>query len=279
MITYVAARPLCPLFDRPDEGAERVDELLSGWPVDRPEACSGSWWKVRTHYGYTGWLPRAWLVPDNGWSAAPRLVVTALFADLLSGPEVERPVLATLPRGALVRPLPGPCPDGWQQVLLPDGQKGYTKRNFLAEYSVSPPLLPEEQLRAQVVARAKSYLGVQYRWGGKSPMGIDCSGLTFMSWFFSGVLLYRDAKLVPGYLARPIPPEQCRPADLLYFPGHIALYLGEGRYIHSTARAGSDGVVINSLDPTHPDYRPDLPDKLLTGGTVFPLSPPDLTTL
>ena len=131
--------------------------------------------------------------------------------------------------------------------------------------------MPEEQLRARVVERAKSYLGVQYRWGGKSPLGIDCSGLTFMAWFFSGVLLYRDARIVPGYPARPIPLEQCRPADLLYFPGHIALYLGEGRYIHSTARAGSDGVVINSLDPDHPDYRADLREKLLTAGTVFPL--------
>ena len=207
------------------------------------------------------------------------LVVTALFADVLSGPEVEFPVLTTLPRGALVTPGEGPCPEGWRRITLPDGQNGYTKCNFLDEYCDSALDLPEEALRARVVERAKSYLGVQYRWGGKSPMGIDCSGLTFMSWFFSGVLLYRDAKLVPGYPARAIPLEQCRPADLLYFPGHIALYLGEGRYIHSTARAGSDGVVINSLDPDQPDYRADLPGKLLTAGTVFPLGLEKMTTL
>ena len=276
---YVAAQPLCALMAGPGRGEERVDEILMGWPVSGPLEEAEGWWKIHTHYGYTGWVQPEQLALDRGWTAAPKLVVTALFADVLSGPEVEFPVLTTLPRGALVTPGEGACPEGWRRITLPDGKNGYTKCSFLEEYCDSALDLPEEALRARVVERAKSYLGVQYRWGGKSPMGIDCSGLTFMSWFFSGVLLYRDAKLVSGYPARAIPLEQCRPADLLYFPGHIALYLGEGRYIHSTARAGSDGVVINSLDPDQPDYRADLPGKLLTAGTVFPLGLEKMTTL
>jgi cell wall-associated NlpC family hydrolase len=61
---------------------------------------------------------------------------------------------------------------------------------------------------------------------------------------------------VEGYPVKEIPAEQGKPADLLFWPGHVALYLGEGRYIHSTGR--SSGVVINSLDPQHPDFREDL---------------------
>ena len=104
-------------------------------------------------------------------------------------------------------------------------------------------------------------------WG--LPIGIICARIYYVIFYLS---LYRDARLVDGFPARPIPFEARKPGDLLYFPGHIALYLGNDRYIHSTARAGSDGVVINSLDPAAPDYRADLREKLYAVGSVFPLA-------
>ena len=114
-----------------------------------------------------------------------------------------------------------------------------------------------------------TYLGVQYRWGGKSTAGIDCSGLTSMSYMINGVLIYRDAQLKEGFPVHEIPREQMRKGDLLYFPGHIAMYIGENRYIHSTGRAGSGGVVINSFDPLSPDFRADLVKSLYAVGSIF----------
>ena len=84
-----------------------------------------------------------------------------------------------------------------------------------------------------------------------------------------GVLIYRDAKLVEGWPMHKIPLEQAKRGDALYFPGHIALYLGEGRYIHSTGAARSGGVVLNSLDPAAPLYREDLVKSLYAVGSLF----------
>lgn len=93
-----------------------------------------------------------------------------------------------------------------------------------------------------------------------------------MAWFFCGVSLHRDVRLVNGFPMRPVSFGVRRPGDLLYFLGHIALYLGSDRYIHSIARAGGDGVVISSLDPAVPDCRVDLQEKSYAVGSVFLLA-------
>ena len=260
--------PVCPLFDKPQEGAERVDELLWGWPALELERRPDGWVKVLTHYRYKGWARAEQLERAEGW--APDCVVSRSFADLLAGPTVQAPVMATLPRGALVLGCPAGAEEGWRQVTLCDGRHGWMRESALAPYFPSPPACPPEELGRRVCQSALSYLGTQYRWGGKTPWGIDCSGLVFMAWFLNGVCLFRDARMEPGFPARPIPFEARRPGDLLYFPGHVALYLGEDRFVHSTAKAGSDGVVINSLSPHAPDFRQDLKESLLAVGSVLP---------
>ena len=85
----------------------------------------------------------------------------------------------------------------------------------------------------------------------------------------NGVLIHRDARIDPAYCMKPIPRERLRRGDLLFFKGHVAMYLGEERFVHSTGKAGSDGVVINSLDPAAPDYREDLATGILQMGSIF----------
>lgn len=265
--------PICPLMLRPTLQGERADEVLYGYAVEVLEGTRAGWYLVNAPYRYKGYAPAEALLFGNGnldrWEALPKRVVLKGVCDVLSAPAVEGWRVETLVRGSLVSPVGQPDGKGWQKVSLCDGREGYTKSGFLGAYYTSPITREENPLRAAIVQSAMSYLGTQYRWGGKSPLGIDCSGLTSMAYLLNGITIYRDAHIREGFPLREIPQADKKPADLLFFPGHVALYLGEGRYLHSTAFNGSDGVVINSLDPAAPDYRADLPGKLTAVGSIF----------
>ena len=237
------------------------------------------------------------------------LVLVGRATDVLSLPKVQGVRMLELERGGVLRRQHETAEEaeahkGWAKVLLTDGRTGYVRDVALepvrfemtavfsqreglafddalaeARKITAGELVPqalqawydgsEEAFRDAVCAQAKKYLGTEYRWGGKSGRGIDCSGLVSSAYMQCGVLIYRDARIVEGWPMHQIPFADKKRGDALYFPGHIALYLGEGRYIHSTGASASGGVVINSLDPADPLYREDLVKSLYAVGSVF----------
>jgi peptidoglycan hydrolase-like protein with peptidoglycan-binding domain len=100
---------------------------------------------------------------------------------------------------------------------------------------------------ARVVALAKQYLGVPYRWGGASPAtGFDCSGLVMYVYAKVGISLPHNAAMQYGH-GRAVSRSQLRPGDLVFFNGlgHVGIYVGGGRFIH--APHTGDVVRISSL--------------------------------
>ena len=259
------------------------DEVLYGMKVEILSTCPSEdeddhaqWCYVRTHYRYEGYCRMEELVtekttdPVATFESGNLQIIMQPYADILSEPRVQGICLQSIPRGGRIRVIrPVPEREGWMEVALVDGRIGYTKEKYIGAYYPTPFTADEDTFRKRVVEMAKLYLGTQYRWGGKSPLGIDCSGMTSMSYMLCGVMIYRDASIREGFPVKEIPFETKKPGDLFYWPGHIAMYMGDDLYIHSTGKNGSDGVVINSLNPAHELYREDLANSIKAVGSIF----------
>lgn len=278
----IAKKTVVSLREKPSAGMSLDDELLYGMVVEvleetpDAEGSGEAWLRIRTPYRYEGYCKKAELLVDEKraeeWERASLCVVMQPFADVLSEPRVQGVCMEALSRGGrLIRHGEAPEHEGWIEVELADGRRGFTKEKFLGPYYAEAFTDNEEQFRKRLVEMAEGYMGTQYRWGGKSSLGIDCSGLTSMCYMLCGVFIYRNARFVTDFAVREIAFQEKKPGDLLYFPGHIAMYIGDDRYIHSTGKNGSDGVVINSLNPAHEEFRQDLLEKLEHVGSIFPM--------
>lgn len=83
-----------------------------------------------------------------------------------------------------------------------------------------------------VLSIAKQYLGVPYRWGGTTPKGFDCSGFTSYVYRQLGVSLPRTS-YSQSRAGTSISRSNLQPGDLVYGPGHVGIYVGNGSYIHA----------------------------------------------
>lgn len=265
--------PICALYENTTRESTIVDEALYGMVVDILQEVAPGWYRIRTHYRYEGIVSAEDLLIDEEtlvfWCASEKkIVLNKHFCDVLSEPKVQGWIKICLPRGSRIVPLGDP-ENGWQKVALADGRTGYVMHGILGELHETPLSDDEETLRSALVEAALQYQGTHYRWGGKTAQGIDCSGLCSMAYLLCGIVIYRDASIKEGFPLHDITLEEIKPGDLLFFPGHVAMYMGEGRYCHSTGRSGSDGVTFNSLNPDDPDYREDLHHNITRIGSYF----------
>lgn len=106
---------------------------------------------------------------------------------------------------------------------------------------------------SEVVLRALSLLGVNYRWGGNTPeTGLDCSGMVRHVFRETmGLVLPRRSEEMSRSAVQ-VPPSELRPGDLVFFNtlrrtfSHVGIYIGNNQFVHAPSTGGA--VRVESLD-------------------------------
>jgi peptidoglycan DL-endopeptidase CwlO len=88
------------------------------------------------------------------------------------------------------------------------------------------------------IARGLIGIGIPYVFGGKSLLGMDCSGFIWEVLKRAGYNVpYRNSAALKAW-ATPITAAQAQPGDLVFWPGHVAIYVGPGIVIDNGTSAG-----------------------------------------
>jgi cell wall-associated NlpC family hydrolase len=212
---------IAPLREAPSADATLVTQALKGECVtiyDRDG--EGFAWGQLNGDGYVGWIPDAALARP---AAAPTHKVTALRTFAFPGPSIKLPPVETLPMGACVTITRedgafAVTDEGWYLPRRHVGSLGAMEKDF--------------------VAVAERFVGTPYLWGGKSSLGIDCSGLVQVSLEAFGMGCPRDSDMQQDGLGRELNADEIKKlqrGDLIFWKGHVAIVRDADSMVHANA--------------------------------------------
>ena len=97
-------------------------------------------------------------------------------------------------------------------------------------------LVPIDEFEKDFVAVAERFLGVPYLWGGKTALGLDCSGLVQISLTACGIACPRDSDMQEAALGAPVADRaNLKRGDLIFWKGHVAIVRGAESLLHANA--------------------------------------------
>ena len=202
-------------------GASFVYEEKDGWS-----------WGQCNHDGYVGYIKSSNLFKTldepNHWVSA---ISSLVFPDSKG----EYPPLMRLSMTAGVKV---------------DSVEGDYARLASGGWIFKKHIKPIGEIQPDFLATASMLSREPYLWGGRGGQGIDCSGLIQVSLATAGLIVPRDTDQQANNIGIDVPLSKnkfnLQPSDIIFFPGHVGIYLGSGALLHASSKEMM--VVTQSLE-------------------------------
>lgn len=223
--------PAAPVRRKPNHRREMSNQLLFGEAVKIIKTKGDLWVKVRSiHDGYEGWTTNTLLheVKKNAIAGVDDNLFSALLSTIqFNGDTMHVPFASSMP---LFNGKTGEL-----------GQHNYV---FTGPYVKRSSQAPSAELVTQLTSR---WLNAPYLWGGRTILGVDCSGFVQVIYKMMNIDLPRDAwqQAQRGKTVKRIKDAAC--GDLAFFDDkdeivHVGILLNSEQIIHASGKVRIDNI-------------------------------------
>ena len=236
MINFGITSNICiPIRKGPDQRNEMTSQLLFG-EIFKVIQTTGGWHKIQSETdGYLGWIM------DSTFQAISEEEYNVYLSS-------EKYILRSLTKAV--------SEDKSNHLFLPPGSvilnQNIENRKIkvgLNNYILDNIVIEKPSATREAILKTAHYfIDAPYIWGGRSLLGIDCSGLSQLSYLINGIRIKRDASQQAEEGTQVFFLNESKPGDLAFFDNdqgaitHVGILLGENKIIHASGRVRIDKI-------------------------------------